>query len=375
MNLPNGLAELGSALWILGWLLPFQPFRIRETLSAKPNQIRDLADVTALIPARDEAGTIGATLDGLHRQACGLTAIVVDDQSTDETAKIASSHPLSPTVICGTPPPPGWLGKMWALHQGVQSVETRYILLLDADISCSPGVLTALLDKMESENLVAASVMAELRRQTPWERLLAPAYVYFFRLLYPFSLVHSKSYRVAAAAGGCVLLRRETLLAAGGFAAIRDAIIDDCSLARLLKKTDCRIWLGLTRDVGSLRPYATWREFWDLVSRSAFAQLNFSILQLSACTVAMLSLFVGPLLLCFRAPAASGMLGLAGLTAMVGSYVPILRYYDLSPVRCLTLPFVAIGYLAMTWHSAIRYWKGTRTTWKGRTYSSQESMN
>jgi hopene-associated glycosyltransferase HpnB len=264
---------------------------------------------------------------------------------------------------------------MWALQQGLGAVNTRYVLLIDADICCSPGTIAVLRERLESGDLAAVSLMAELRGESFWERLLSPAYIYFFRLLYPFSLVRSAYRAVAAAAGGCVLIRREALDSIGGFAAIRDAIIDDCALARQLKNAGYRIWLGLTRDVRSLRPYVELRDFWDLVSRSAFAQLNFSIWQLSLCTVAMVALFAGPVFLALQSATALRWLGVAGLGAMLVSYVPILRYYGLTPLRCVTLPFVATGYLVMTWHSAIRFWQGTRTVWKGRTYSSEESLN
>jgi hopene-associated glycosyltransferase HpnB len=264
---------------------------------------------------------------------------------------------------------------VWALEQASRHVVTPYLLLLDADIALKPGVLTSLRRKLIDDGLALASLMAELRTETFWERLLAPAYVYFFRLLYPFSLVRAPRSRIAAAAGGCVLLKYEALQRIGGFAAIRAAIIDDCSLARAIKGAGYPIWLGLTRDVLSLRPYEHLSDFWSLVSRSAFAELDFSLARLLACTVGMLALFAGPIALAAELPHRIGVVGIAGLIAMLASYVPILRYYGLSTLRCATLPLVAAGYLLMTWHSALRYWQGTRTVWKGRAYSRQQGSH
>jgi hopene-associated glycosyltransferase HpnB len=360
-----------AIFWIAVLIPPVRPTATREKLDAKDSdRAADSGEITALIPARNEAGTIERTLSTLRQQGQDIEIIVIDDQSTDQTARIVTNQPGAIQLIEGTPTPPGWLGKVWALEQGLAEVKTPLVLLLDADIELVPGIVAALQEKLDLEQLALVSVMARLRTSSAWERLLVPAYIYFFKLLYPFNLVNSRRTRVAAAAGGCMLMRKAVLSQIGGFAALRGAIIDDCALAGLVKRAGYPIWLGLTNSVRSIRAYETLADFWNLVTRSAFAELRFSVSRLLICTAAMLILFCVPVVAPFVVHGTAGYAGVVATIAMLISYLPVLRFYSLNPARVLTLPLVAIGYLAMTWNSALRYWFGKPTIWTDRAYQN-----
>jgi hopene-associated glycosyltransferase HpnB len=226
-------------MWLALLALPWRPWLIRETLDAEqPRQDSDLSDVTALIPARDEADTLPLTIRALARQGDGLQIVVVDDQSQDGTAELVSDvGPTRTRVVPGTPLPAGWKGKLWALEQERRQGETRLILLLDADIELRPGIMAALRAKLQRDKLQFVSLMALLRTESFWEKLLMPAFVYFFKLLYPFRLANDPGCtRMAAAAGGCILLEASVLEQIGGFASLRGALIDDCALAARVKE-------------------------------------------------------------------------------------------------------------------------------------------
>jgi hopene-associated glycosyltransferase HpnB len=370
----TGLVFVAGLIWLLILLLPIRVTGTRERLEAGHTPHADVSDVTVLIPARDEAGTIVRTLNALHEQGRGLAVIVVDDQSSDDTASLAAGHSLRPTVISGDPLPERWVGKVWALEQGYRQIHTPFVLLLDADIELAPGMVAALRDFASHDARAMVSVLARLGIDSFWERLLVPAYVYFFKLLYPFALVNDSRFPMAAAAGGCMLLRRDALRDIGGFHALRAAIIDDCSLARLIKNGQRRIWLGLTHSAISHRPYPTLRDLWNLVTRSAFAQLRFSATVLLLCTAAMLGLFLAAPIGVVMLDGPARLAAAVGTVAMLGTYLPVLYFYGLRPWRAVTLPFVALAYLAMTWHSALRYWRGTRTVWKNRRYPRARSQ-
>jgi hopene-associated glycosyltransferase HpnB len=201
-----------------------------------------------------------------------------------------------------------------------------------------------------------------------WEKLLMPAFVHFFKILYPFRRVNSQQTRAAAAAGGCILVETRLLDQIGGFASIKSAVIDDCALARRVKSQGCEIWLGLTHSVKSIRNYEQLREIWDMVARTAFAQLRYSIGLLMLCTLVMLLVYQAPVALVLSANGVIRYLALASLMIMFVTYLPILRFYDRSWGWALGLPMVAGLFLAMTWTSAIRYWRGERSRWKGRIY-------
>lgn len=368
------LALAGAAIWLIILALPWQPWRTRERLEARAaTEGKDLGAVTVLIPARNEAETIGRTLQALGRQGPNLQVIVVDDQSDDgtvEAARAAAPAGCDLEVVAGGPLPPGWAGKLWALEQGRAKVETPLVLLLDADIELAPGMLPTLVEVKVAKGADFLSLMAELRMASVWERLLMPAFVYFFKLLYPFHLSNGRTRFVAAAAGGCILTERATLDAIGGFTALKDAVIDDCALARLVKARGGRTWIGLSRSVLSMRRYETLDAIWQMVARSAYTQLNYSPLLLLGCTVVLLVACWLPLIAVVGAPViAAKLIGALGLCAMILGYAPTLAYYRRSLAWALTMPLIGTLYLAMTWGSALRYWQGRRTQWKGRIYS------
>lgn len=360
-------------LWLSILIAPWRPWSTNERLDAKPepNATTDLSDLTVLVPARNEAPQIAITLAAIANQGSGLRIILVDDQSEDGTAEIARGLGVQNlTIVAGETPPAGWVGKLWALEQGRKQVQTAITLLLDADIELKPGTMAALRATMQDARLDFVSLMAHLRMGGFWEKLLVPAFVYFFKLLYPFRLSNSPTTRfIAAAAGGCIMLRTPVLETIGGFAAIKDALIDDCALARLVKQNGFKTWIGLTHSAISQRPYTTLRSFWDMVARTAFSQLRYSFWLLTICTIGMVTMFAVPVL---GIVANDGViLGAAATTfvIMASTYLPILKFYERTPYWALALPLIGTLFLAMTWSSAIRYLRGEKSRWKGRTYS------
>ncbi len=364
------LVALG--LWASLLLAPWQAWRCREHLEPEPggSQPAPDNDLTILIPARNEARVIGATLTALAIDAPGIPLVLVDDESTDDTTRIARKIGGSRLqLIQGTPTPPGWAGKLWALEQGMARITTPWVLLLDADIRLAPGMIRALRRKAE-EGYSLVSVLAHPRFEGFWARLLLPAYVFFFKLVYPFALSNRPRGSIAAAAGGVVLLRCETLAAAGGFSAWRDALIDDCTLAARIKRHGEPIWLGLTRGAHSLRRQG-FAAIASMVARSAYVQLHESALLLFATTLLMLFAFWIPLVaLTWQGP--TRWMGVAALAAMGLGYLPTLRYYHRRILGAGLLPAVASIYLVFTWYSALRAWSGTRSSWKGRYYRREE---
>ncbi len=357
-------------IWAGILILPWRPWSTAESLDATGPIEDDLDDVTVLIPARNEADVIGSTLQGLVRQGPRLKIILVDDQSEDDTVSIARSLALANLrIITGQPLPPGWSGKLWALEQGRAYADTELILLLDADIELQPGLLHGLRSRLRDDRLDLISLMAELRMVGPWERLLMPAFIYFFKLLYPFALSNSSTNkRVAAAAGGCLLTRTHLLEELGGFTPIREALIDDCALAYQFKARGKKTWLGLTHSVRSLRSYPGLTGIWNMVARTAFTQLRHSMSLLILCSGVMIIAFVTPLIGLFAPSGCIVLLSISTLAIMMLSYLPILRYYGLSSAWSLALPGVGVLYLMMTWTSAVRYRLGERSRWKGRVY-------
>lgn len=364
-------SSLAALIWLAVLLLPWRPWSTREELLPAPtaHPSTDFGTIAALIPARDEAECIAETLLALAAQGKLARIVLIDDQSSDGTGDIARGLGLSEVVVLsGSTPPPGWSGKLWALHQGLQQVDSERVLLLDADVRLAPGTLAALNQRMDDERLALVSVMAMLYVDNYWERLLLPAFIFFFKLLYPFALANDPNSRIAAAAGGCILLDSAALRSAGGFAALHDAIIDDCTLARRIKDAGGRTWLGLSRSVRAIRPYVTLGAIWNMVARSAFTQLRYSTRLLLVCSALLLLTFVAPLIaLAGHGPVPPAAGGIA-LLAMATAYAPTVRYYGLSLVWAATLPLAAVLFLAMTWTSAVRYWTGERSRWKNRSY-------
>jgi len=365
------LTAAAAVLWGGILLAPWRPWSTREQLDPEPGPSDpvDLSEVTALIPARDEAPVIGRTVVALRAQGPGLRIVVVDDQSSDATAAVARAAG-GPTcdIVAGAPLPDGWVGKLWALEQGRRRVRTRLTLLVDADIELRPGLVAALVARSRRDGRELVSLMAVLEQHTTWERLLVPAFVYFFKLLYPFRIANSPSRLVAAAAGGCVLIETAWLDRIGGFGAVRSALIDDCALARRVKDVGGRTWIGLTHAAVSHRRMESLGAIWRMVARSAFAQLRFSTLLLLACVgLLMVAFWVPPAALALGSPR-TRLVALAVLAAMVLSYLPVLRFYRLNALWALALPLTGTVYLLMTISSAMREWRGAGAVWKGRAY-------
>ncbi len=332
--------------------------------------------VTAVIPARNEADMLPGSLSSLVRQNYPgeFSILLVDDQSTDGTADvaraIAASSNRDVSIVSGEPLPPRWTGKVWAMHQGIaaaSSLQTppEYLLLTDADIGYSPDVLTSLVASATANGRAMTSVMAKLRCESLAERWLVPAFIFFFEMLYPFRRVNRGADRTAAAAGGCMLVERTSLERAGGIAAIRGALIDDCALGKLLK-TQGPIWLGLSDRVTSLRAYETSDDIRRMVARSAYAQLRYSPILLAGTVIAMLVIYVAPPALAVLAGYPANVLALAAYLLMFLAYRPTLRFYNRSPLWGFALPLIAIAYVGFTLDSAYQHGRGRGGLWKGR---------
>ena len=325
--------------------------------------------VVAVVPARNEADVIAQSIGSLVGQDYkgDFHIVLVDDQSEDGTGDIArglGSDRL--TVMTGAVRPPGWTGKLWAMHQGSLESAKRapdFIWFTDADIAHAPDNLSKLVARAGSDK-VLVSLMARLSCRTQAEHFLIPAFVFFFAMLYPFGAVNRPG-RVAAAAGGCMLARRGALEAAGGIAAIRHNIIDDCALARVMK-AEGPIWLGLTDRAVSLRPYENLSEIRRMVARSAYAELDYSPLQLLGTLLGLLLVYVAPVAMLLFADGPAQLAGALAWVLMALSFQPILRFYRQSPIWGFLLPLIAVFYAVFTFDSAIQYWSGKGGMWKGR---------
>ena len=336
--------------------------------------------VVAVVPARDEAPTIGRAVASLLAQDYPgpFSVVLVDDASRDGTANVAravSAGDERLTVVVGAPLPNGWVGKLWAMQQGLKMAvpDATFVLFTDADIEHEPPMLRRLVAKAEDERLDLVSLMALLRCQNLWERLLVPAFVFFFQKLYPFPLVNAPNRRPAAAAGGCMLARRQALDHAGGLEAIHDRLIDDCALAALLKNHG-PIWIGLTRRVYSLRPYDRLGELWLTVTRTAFEQLGHSWTVLVATVLAMGVIYlVPPLAVLLGLVSGDPWLAVFGLAAWLMMAVasrPTLDLYGRPGASVLFLPLAALMFTLMTIDSARRHRQGRGGAWKGRRYGA-----
>lgn len=367
-----GCALAALLAWLMVLIAPWRPWSTRERLAAEaPRQRESLDDVTVLIPARDEAETLPKTLASLAEQGPGLDILVVDDQSCDSTREIARGSGVAGVrVISGAALPEGWTGKVWAQAQARPFLHRPLVLLLDADIALAAGLIATLRTRLRERRLGLASLMAELPMEGFWERLLMPAFVYFFKLVYPFRVANSPSKRVAAAAGGCVLLELRALDAAGGFASLRNAIIDDCTLARRIKDAGFGTWIGLTRSVTSHRRYHGLGDIWRMVTRTAFTQLRYSWLLLALCTLLMVVCFLSPVLIAFSPEPSARAIAVAAWLFMWLAYLPTLRFYRLPAAWGLLMPFTGLLFLIMTWDSARRYLLGERSAWRGRRYAA-----
>lgn len=381
------IATGSLAAWV--WLLLGQGFFWRTDQRMPPRGVAPerWPSVAIVVPARDEADMLPVSLPSLLTQDYPGVAEVflVDDGSGDGTADVARALSvryggLPVTVTSPGEPEPGWTGKLWAVRHGMALARARrpeYLLLTDADIAHEPDSLRELVRAAESGGFDLVSQMARLRVSSVWERLVVPAFVYFFSQLYPFRWVNRPGARTAAAAGGCVLLRTRAADRARVPESIRQAVIDDVSLARAVRRRGGRIWLGLAERVDSVRPYPRLADLWRMVSRSAYTQLRHS-------PVLLLGTVLG-LALVYLAPPVALVAGLLGgdpvaawaggaaWAVMAGTYLPMLRYYRQSPWSAPLLPFTALLYLLMTVDSAVRHRRGRGAAWKGRTYARPEA--
>lgn len=382
----SSLTAWGALVFLRG---DFWRVRLDEHLDRPAGALAN-GRIEAVIPARDEAQTIAASVTSLVGQRYGgdLRVTLVDDGSTDGTARIARDAAAALAerarfaTIAGRPLRPGWTGKLNALDAGVQAVlrergAPAYWLFADADIAHDAGNVAALVAKAEGDRLALVSLMVRLRCRSAWERLLVPAFVFFFRKLYPFAWSNDPARRTAAAAGGCVLIAHAALARIGGLSAISDRLIDDCALAAEVKRSGGSTWIGMTQRTTSLRPYETLATLWAMVARTAFTQLGYSYPVVVATLAGMLLLYVVPpatLVAGAAARDAALVASGAGATLLMWlAYGPTLRAYGQSPVAALALPAAASLYAAMTVDSARLHFLRRGGAWKGRTYGRATS--
>mgnify|MGYP001599819229 FL=1 len=336
----------------------------------EPAEHQTWPSITAIVPARDEADVIAQSIASLVAQDYpgDFRIVLVNDQSGDDTAILARAVPSNGrlTILDGSSRPQGWTGKLWAVRQGIaQAGASDYLWLTDADIAHTPDNLRKLVARAQSRNLVLVSLMAKLHCKSFAEKLMIPAFVFFFDMLFPFALVNRSKNKTAAAAGGCMLVKRDALERAGNIDAIKHEIIDDCALGRAMKKQG-PIWLGLTNRATSIRPYEGLGEIRRMIARSAYAQLDYSPLQLAGTVFGMSLLFVAPPVLGLLATGVAQIAGALAWAAMAIAFQPMLRFYRLSPLWGLALPAIGILYTAFTFDSAIQFWRGRGGMWKGR---------
>jgi hopene-associated glycosyltransferase HpnB len=359
------ILELTAAASLAAWLYLFTARGSFWQIAAPPKPARSAAGkfVCAIIPARNEESVVGEAVTSLRP----LQVIVVDDHSSDRTAAVAAE--AGATVIQADPLPPGWSGKLWAISEGLKhakSLAPDYFLFTDADIVHAPDSIAALVSRAETEHLDLVSLMVKLRCRSLAETLLIPAFVFFFFMLYPPAWVARRDRKTAAAAGGCILIRPSALDRIGGIDAIHGEIIDDCALARAVKRTGGRIWLGVTQDTHSIRDYNTFAEIRSMISRTAFAQLRHSAWLLAGTILGMAAIYLAPPLLLFTHHPLAAIFGLAAWILMTISYSPALRFYNRPVALAPLLPLVALFYISATIDSAIAYWTGRGGVWKDR---------
>jgi hopene-associated glycosyltransferase HpnB len=342
--------------------------------------------VAAVVPARDEADVIARSVGSLLDQDYpgAFHVVLVDDGSSDGTAEAARAEAARLgradrlTVLTGMDLPPGWTGKLWAMSQGhayaAKTFAPELILFTDADIGHAPENLRSLVARAQAGGLALTSQMVRLHCETWPERLLIPAFVFFFQMLYPFGRVNRPSSPTAAAAGGCMLVRRKALEAAGGVGAIRTALIDDCTLGALMKKQG-PIWLGLTERAHSLRPYRSFAQAGRMISRSAYAQLKYSPLLLAGTLLGLFVTYLAPVALVVFARGEPQALGAVAWGVMAATFQPMLRFYRRSPLWGLALPLIGAIYGALTFQSAWDTWRGKGGMWKGRAQAQAEKAD
>jgi hopene-associated glycosyltransferase HpnB len=369
------VASIALAVWLYLLLARGAFWRCAERDDWASAPLAAWPRVAAVVPARNEAECIGASIGSLLAQDYpgAWTVILVDDDSDDGTAGIARGAGKTGErlrVVTSRGLPAGWTGKLWAVKQGIDAAAALpqppdYLLLTDADIVHAGDSVTRLVAHAEGNRLVLTSLMVKLRCESFAERVNIPAFIFFFQMLYPFSWVNRPQSKVAAAAGGCMLVRADTLRQAGGIEVIRGALIDDCALATAMKAHGA-IWLGLTERVRSIRPYPALGDIRRMVARSAYAQLRYSPLLLAGTVAGMVLTYLAPPLLAIFGSGTAQILGLATWVLMFIAYQPTLRFYRLSPLWGIALPAIALQYLLFTLDSAYQYVRGRGGSWKGR---------
>ena len=388
LNVVRAGVWVAAASWLTRAVARGRFWDARADRLCPPQPDADAPDVHVVVPARDEADVIGRTLRSLLRQRyAGRVAITcVDDRSSDATAAIARTVAAEDganervTIVTARPRPDGWTGKVWALAEGVAAAgeagaQPAFWWFSDADVEHDADTLARLVATALADERDCVSQMVALSCVTGWERLLIPAFVYFFRLLYPFAWVNDPLRATAGAAGGCVLLDDALLVRIGGLARISGELIDDCSLATAVAREGGTLWLGLTSRSRSVRPYIGLAPIWSMVARTAYTQLRYSPFLLAGTVAGMLLLYAAPVAavalgLARRRPA----LALAGLVAwgvMSAAYAPTVRLYRQPLWRALTLPLAGLLYTAMTIDSARRHARGQGGTWKGRHFAER----
>ncbi|MBR0663712.1 glycosyltransferase [Roseomonas hellenica] len=369
MSLVLGLLVLAIWIWLLAARGGFWLARDRDDVAPPVEPVR-WPSVVAVVPARNEADVIARSIGSLLAQDYpgDFRVVLVDDGSSDGTAAAARALAAEDrlTILAGAKLPAGWTGKLWAQAQGVKAAGTPdYLLLTDADIGHAPDNLRALVARAEAGGHTLVSLMAQLSCMSWAERFLIPAFVFFFQMLYPFAWVSRPDRREAAAAGGCMLVRRAALEQAGGIAAIRAEIIDDCALGRRLKQVG-PIRLSLTRRAVSLRPYGGLSEIGGMVSRSAYAQLHYSPLLLAGTVAGMVLTYLAAPALALFGTGWAQLSGAAAWLLMALSFQPMLRFYRVSPFWGVALPLIGATYTLFTLQSALQVWRGKGGMWKGR---------
>jgi len=380
---PTFLAAIPLAIWIYLFLARGNFWQLRED-NIQPKPLAIWPRVVAVVPARNEAKTIAQTVSALCKQDFPgeFSIVVVDDHSEDGTATIArkaaeeSGAPGRIAIHSAADLPPGWTGKLWALNEGVQAAsdgKPDFLWFTDADIEHAPDTLKRLVFRAEKDSLDLASLMVLLQAKTFPERLLIPPFLYFFLMLYPPRWIADPNARTAGAAGGCILLRRNVLAPIGGIASIRGEVIDDCALARVVKSRGGRIWMGLTRASVSLRSYGGFAEIRDMIARTAFTQLRYSLVLLITALAGLFAAFLLAWVLFFAYPGEAWLLVDTAIALMTAAFLVTVRFYNLSAVWALTLPVAAVFYGYATCLSAARYWLGRGGQWKGRAQAARRN--
>jgi len=379
---PTFLSAIPLAIWVYLLVARGYFWRVSED-NLGPKRLEDWPRVVAIVPARNEALTISQAVSSLAKQNYPgqFSIIVVDDHSEDGTAALAqqaaneSGASQRVKIHVASPLAPGWTGKLWALNEGIQSAanySAEFFWFTDADIEHAPDTLQRLVSRAEKESLDLVSLMVLLQAKTLPERLLIPPFLYFFLMLYPPRWIADPNASTAGAAGGCILLRRNVLAPIGGMASIRGEVIDDCALARAVKRRGGNIWMGLTRASVSLRSYGTFAEIRDLIARTAFTQLHYSFLLLIVTLIGLFATYLLPWIAFFILDDPGWLLASTAISIMTATYGATVRFYGLPWLWALTLPFAAVFYGYATFFSALRYWLGRGANWKGRAQAPRE---